>query len=305
MNLPAHPAASIPTAAFVALLLAAFTVLALASATSACKKSGPPSDTLPFDDVSRDDVLREQKRVAKGEQVGDTLENPQLELDARGVTINGHLVPTVPSLDAGPGARFEAVSLRLRGLREHWEQIYWSSPPDPFATLTVAPDVSAPVVEGVLASLATSGYTRVHVVVGATDWAALLWVGEPPGEEIPDVTFANVTVARGGDGYDVSRTVWGRSCVHTASPGHDDTLRAALAATCPPVTRCLVSVVPSAEPFGNVAAVLAGAFGRGGPPNAVLNVHFDRAEDAPCSWRPGVLGQVAMDAGGWAPTLVP
>jgi hypothetical protein len=93
--------------------------------------------------------------------------------------------------------------------------------------------------------------------------------------------------------------------VHTASAGHGDTLRAALAATCPPGTRCLVSVVPSAEPFERLATVLAGAFGRGGPPNALLNVHFDRAGDAPCSWKPGFPGPIAIDAGGWAPTPVP
>jgi hypothetical protein len=172
--------------------------------------------------------------------------------------------------------------------------------------LTVAPGVAAPVAEGVLAALAWAGYERVHVVVGTTEWAALLWVGERPSfDDTPTRTLANVTVARGSDGYDMSSTVWGKSCVHTVSATHDDALRATLAAICPPVTRCLVSVVPSAEPFENVAAVLAGAFGRGAPPNAMLNVHFDQAGDAPCSWKPGFLGPIPIDAGGWPPTPVP
>jgi hypothetical protein len=280
-------------------LLSALALLAVA----ACKKSGPPTDTLPSDEVSVGDVLDEKQRLAKGEHVGDALENPQLQLDARGVTINGKLVPTVPSLDAGSGARFEAVSRRLQGLREHWKLIYINAPPNPFATLTVAPGVAAPVVEGVLAALGWAGYARVHVVVGATEWAAALWAGElTSGQETPSPTFANVTVARGSDGYDVSSTVWGKTCVHTVSAAHDDALPAALAAICPPVTRCFVSVVPSAEPFENVAAVLAGAFGRGAPPNAMLNVHFDQAGDAPCSWKPGFLGPIPIDGGTWAPT---
>jgi len=281
-------------------------ILALPALATACKKAGPASDTLPSDDVSPDDVVREQKRVAKGEQVGDALENPELSLDARGVTINGYLVSTVPGPDGGPGARFEAVSRRLQGLREHWKRIYINAPANPFATLTVGPGISAPVVEGVLAALGWSGYQRVHVVVGATEWAAPIWVGElTSGQETPSPTFANVTVARGTDGYDVSSTVWGKSCVHTVSATHDGALRTALAAICPPVTRCLVSVVPTAEPFENVAAVLAGAFGPGAPPNAMLNVHFDQAGDVPCSWKPGFLGPIPMDAGSWAPTPAP
>ncbi len=260
-------------------------VVALAS----CSKKKSTSDALPSDDLTREDLLNEQKRVANGETVGEALRAPKIEIDARGVTINARLVASpsvIAARDAGTPPRIEEVRAWLQGLREHWLQIH---PGETFGgriELVAATDTTATLAERVLGSAAISGYARAHVKVGAVEWDAPLWIMDPPlaqKQEAPRA--ANVTLTRGADGYTIAVTTFGPPCKHTPSVGAGDALRAVLGDHCADDARCYLAIEPSTDDFASVAAILAPAFGFGAPPGVVLDARFRAGAVDPCAER--------------------
>src|SRR5258708_11531208 len=126
-------------------------LLAIVVCLASCKKRSP-TDTLPADEATQDDMLAEMKRVEKGESVGEALRGPKVVLDARGVVVNERVVVPAAEIDAKGGASIDKLRTWLKGLREHWKTIHPGQDLDAWIDLTVPGTTPA---AGALAVLGT------------------------------------------------------------------------------------------------------------------------------------------------------
>lgn len=257
---------------------AAALVALVALGIAACSnKKKPQTDALPIDAVSMDDLVREQKRVEAGETVGQALVVPKIELDYRGVTVNGTLVVGPSELDSTKLARVEKLHAWLRGLREHWKTIHPARAFGGLIELDAAPEADALAGESVIETAAAAGYPRVRLKIEEVAWDATLTVPLPPGaddapERKPDV---RLRLRRALVGWDIDALANGpcdaRPTVKTRVV-KSEALAALVDELCPAAERCLLSVEASTGALLTVAKLVAPAFGAGRPTNVSLDL---------------------------------
>ena len=247
--------------------------------TSACgNKKKPPTDSLPIEEVSADDVLREHTRIAAGEVVGQLLMAPKIELDYRGVTVNGRLVATPSDLDTTKLARVQKLFDWLKGMREHWKRIHPDNPFHGLLELDAAPESDALAGESLIETAAAAGYPRVRLKIDEIAWDAMLTAPLPPrpeGEDSPMHPDVRLRLRRALVGWEVDSLVMG-SCDRRPSVKTRVVKSEALAGLvdelCPGAERCLLSVEASPGALLTVAKLVAPAFAAGRPTNVSLDV---------------------------------
>lgn len=246
--------------------------------TSACgNKKKPPTDSLPIEELSADDVLREHKRIAEGEVVGQLLMAPKIELDIRGVTVNGRIVATPSDLDTTRLARVQKIFDWLKGMREHWKRIH---PDDPFhglIELDAAPESDALAGESLMETAAAAGYPRVRLKIDEIAWDAMLTVPRSPrlGDDAPMHPDVRLRLRRALVGWEIDALAMG-SCDPRPSVKTRVVKSEALAGLvdelCPGAERCLLSVEASPGALSTVAKLVAPAFAAGRPTNVSLDM---------------------------------
>ncbi len=246
--------------------------------TSACgNKKRPPTDSLPIDELSADDVLREHKRIAGGEVVGQLLMAPKIELDYRGVTVNGRLVATPSDLDTTKLARVQKVFDWLKGMREHWKTIHPDSPFHGWIELDAAPESDALAGESLIETAAAAGYPRVRLKIDEIAWDAMLTVPQAPrrGDDAPMHPDVRLRLRRALVGWEIDALATG-SC--DARPSvktrvvKSDALAGLVDELCPGTERCLLSVEASPGALLTIARLVAPAFAAGRPTNVSLDM---------------------------------
>jgi hypothetical protein len=273
--------------------LALVALLALAATAAACgNKKKPTTDALPADEVTPDDMLREQKRIAAGELVGQALMAPRIELDYRGVTVNGRLVASPSDLDATKLARVAKLFAWLKGLKEHWRAIHPGEDFHGLVELDAAPESDALVGESVIETAAMAGFPRVRFKIDEIAWDAMLTVPRPPLDDAPDPKpDARLRLRRALVGWEIDVLVPGpcdrRPTVKTRVV-KSDVLAAMVDEVCPTGERCFLSVEASEGALLTVAKLVAPAFGPGRPTNVSLD--FFASEEASGSLDGGAAG---------------
>jgi len=216
--------------------------LALAFATAllllpGCKKK--VTDDRPQDD--RDILLGEQKRINRGEIVGEPLRLPKIIVDAEKITINGHRVAGRRDLDVqGRMRRIEPVFDWMKGMREHWKTIHPGESFTEKIDLTLPEDMTYLDGVSLVSTLAFAGYPQeVTVKIGSTSTTIDVHVPGPPREDAeekketsPPVTFS--LCKADGAWHAVASTpppekkpsladIWGDPSAPTAPWGRDPT----------------------------------------------------------------------------------
>ncbi len=137
-------------------------------------------DDQPADLVTRDDLLKEQKRIDNGETVGQALQAPKVVVDAQQVSINGSRVSPRTDLESGGKIKkVETVFAWAKGLKEHWKSIHPSQDFVPGADVTLPDDIAFADGASVIMTLAFAGYPNA-MVVRAGDATAVINVSVPP-----------------------------------------------------------------------------------------------------------------------------
>jgi hypothetical protein len=240
-------------------------VVAAFLAIVACKKHKPETDVMPADSVDRDELLRETRRVAQGEDVGAALADPVIVVDARGLTVNGRTLLlsqplTVPITESKRLMRIDEEFNWLEGLREHWKEIHAGTNFPGNAEVTLADDTSLRVADSVLQTAAVAGFPNVHVTSGGVSFAARMWIpGAPPPDGAPaSARLAVVTVRPGAGSWSYATTVKnGAACEHTPESVLGDALSSPVNAVCTEGVACVISVGAVDGTFADVAAKLA------------------------------------------------
>ena len=227
------------------------------------------SDTLPINLVTLDQIRTERALAGRGDPVGATLISPRIDIDARGVTVNGRSVTSLGET--------------LGGLHDHWKAIYgWklysAARLDARPVIVVAEDAEVPAVTRAFADLSSGPY---HFQTGGLEWNAGL-VATPSWSLCVGPSKTRVVLGRDAAGprlavstscpRDPSGSTPERSWSEPRDAGGPGELHAALVRACDGRVECLLWVGPSPGKFGDIAGVMASAFAADGPRNLALDV---------------------------------
>lgn len=268
-------------------------LLVLTTALACSNKKKPTTDSLPLDEVSRDDVMREQKQIQSGEVLGQLLMAPKIELDYRGITVNGRLVAPTSELDTTKLVRIQKVFEWLKGMRDHWKTIHPGEDFHGLIELDAAPEADALAGESLIETAAVAGYPRVRLKIEEIAWDAMLTTPRPP--RIDGETDAKVDIRlrlrRGLVGWEIDALARGpcdaRPNVKTRVV-KSEALSGLVDELCPTAERCLLSVEASPGALLTVAKLVAPAFGPGRPTNVTLDLFPGEGVSPPLDG--GVIG---------------
>jgi predicted small lipoprotein YifL len=283
-------------------LALALVLSAVLASLAACGKKKPLTDSLPVDQVTADDLAREATRVAAGEAVGQALAAPKIELDVRGVTVNGALVVAPGELDAATLVRIPKLFAWLKGLREHWQTIHPGATFPGVFDFDAAPEADALIGESVIETAAAAGFPRVRLTIEETAWDAPFKIPRPLADADVAKRDARLRLRRALVGWEIDVLVPG-PCDPRPSVKARVVKADALAAIVDDVCKgdvgdCYLSVEASSGALLTVAKLIAPAFGPGRPTN--VSVDFFGGEEVSVDGDAGAIGG-AFDA---APPLL-
>jgi len=221
------------------------------------------SDTLPINLVTVDQIRTERSLAWRGDPVGAALLGPRIEVDTRGVTVNGRSVTS--------------VSETLGGLHDHWKAIYgWRlyrvARLDVRPVVVVTEDAEVPAVARAFADLSSGPY---RFQTGRLEWNAPV-VTTPAWSLCYGPPQTRVVLGRDAAGPKLgvsSSCPWGHggAWVPGQQPwseprdaGGAGELRAALARACDGRAQCLLWMHPTPGKFGEVAGMMTSAFAADG-----------------------------------------
>jgi hypothetical protein len=201
--------------------------------------------------ASREQVLREQKAVLRGQGTCLELAYPKIALTDARLVLTATKENVLARRDDIPVAevkRIAPLDERLRGYREHFKQVRAADPFEPTLYVTLDPALEPAKAASVLATAAYAGYRRSRVYVGDIDLTLDWWV--PPAEERGDQVALCVDVRSAGR---FGLRFQGR-LIPAREVASLEALGTEIAAACADVPRC-ASVVGIEE--GEGATVLA------------------------------------------------
>jgi hypothetical protein len=162
------------------------TVLLLAFAT-ACKPPCGLDDADEAFGTTRDDVLREQKRVNDGKPVCPAyFPKPRIVATGADVVIEGAKKPFVSKRDETPAnelRRNEPLFKRLKEIREYWKQLHPGQDFPGRADIAIDPTLETARAASITTTTAFAGYTNQGLQVGTVRLEASYFVPPPPTEE--------------------------------------------------------------------------------------------------------------------------
>lgn len=136
-----------------------FVGVALATGGAGCKRKstgGAPKKTECRGHLGKDELYRFQERLEKGENVCPELADPQVDVRASGVSLDGEVLSG--SLPAARLARFEPLFEALKSGRETWKMLHPGDTFDARVTVVAAPDVAAVEGASVVTTAVEAGY---------------------------------------------------------------------------------------------------------------------------------------------------
>src|SRR5262249_8147188 len=117
------------------------------------------ADASDDDEESAAQILDEQKRIQKGEDVAASLRAPKIVVDKNGLEHNGKRLLARSALPTTL-ATIEPLRLRLKRDREHWKRLYPGALPPGTPDVMVDADVDARTLAAVMKTAASLGYTK-------------------------------------------------------------------------------------------------------------------------------------------------
>lgn len=266
-----------------------FLAVSLAGCTSKKTDDRPIDPDLGID---RRDLLKEQKRVANGEVVGELLRAPTVLVDPQGISINGYRVAGREALDSdGKLKRVDKVFDWARGLHEHWKGIHPESNFEPAANVSLPADTKFTDGASLLTTLAFAGFpSHMTVHVGDASTTLSIMVPSPPGPDaeaapIPkpvlalwmsDGAWQEQPIAGSTDAKIDPTGQWGRHvdplaprpCDAATQPVLPSTVAAAVSAHCK--GQCGGLVIGGTTSFHDAIAMVAAALSARGAASATV-----------------------------------